>query len=156
MRRAITLWGVAAVVLLAAGCGGGGGRLSKSQYEQKLKAEGAELSSAFKGTDLAHPNDLKQLASRIDTLQGKLNKAADDIDALEPPQEAKADNTEIAAALHSFADQFGKLKQAARDGDTQKIQQLQQELGGSQAVKDAQSATNDLVQKGYDIGKLGQ
>jgi predicted nucleic acid-binding Zn-ribbon protein len=145
----------AAIVLVFAGCGGGG-RLSKSEYEQKLQAQGETLRSAFKGTDISNSGNLKEISAKIATLQAKLEKAADEIDALDPPKDAEADNRKIADALHKFANEFGKMKKAAQSGDPKRMQQIEQEISTAREVKDAQDATADLKRKGYKVGSLGQ
>jgi hypothetical protein len=155
VNRRVTIAGIVVALLGVGGCGGGGGssQLSKSEYEQKIKAEGKTLESAFTALDLNKNKNANELATKVGTLQTKLEQAANDFDQLNPPKDAVADNKKIAQTLHDFADIFGELKTAARAGDQQKIAAAQSKLlaasqGGTQA-------TQDLKQKGYDVGVLG-
>lgn len=150
VKTAILVMGVLAL----AACGGGGSsRLSKSQYEQQIKSEGKALQSAFTALDLNRNKNLKELASKIGRLRGNLEHAADDFDKLKPPKDAEADNKKIAQALHRFADIFGELQKAAAAGDRMKVAAAESKLLAASQV--GVQATNDLKQKGYDVGSLG-
>jgi hypothetical protein len=150
---------IAAVVLGGtlglAGCGGGGGssQLSKSQYEQKLKAEGNSLQSAFTALDLNKNTNLKELAAKVGKLQPKLENAANDFDNLNPPKDAVADNKKIAQTLHRFAEIFGELQQAASAGNQAKLAAIESKLLA--ASQTGSRATQDLKSKGYEVGPLG-
>jgi SMC interacting uncharacterized protein involved in chromosome segregation len=157
MNRAGTkvVGAVAAVlVALGTGCGGGSERLSKSDYEQKLKAEGSELKTAFSATNIESSSGFEELAKQIAKLQRSLDRSASDIEALKPPKDAEADNQKIADALHKAADKFGELKQAAKDHDLRRIQKINKDV--STVLDQGKSAASDLKSKGYDIGALGQ
>src|SRR6266571_4922795 len=104
---------VVAAVALAAGCGGSS-RLSKSDYESKLKLAGRELQlSSCSLTDEAGFVDLQTeklhvIASSFGSFQKYFEKAADDIANLRPPQDAESDNQAIADSLRKVADVTGK------------------------------------------------
>jgi hypothetical protein len=154
MNTRVKIAALLIVVVPVAGCGGGGtSRLSKSEYEQKIKTEGKTLQSAFTALDLNRNKNLKELASKVGKLQTKLEHAADDFDKLNPPKDAVADNKKIAQTLHKFADIFGELKSAANAGDRQKLAAAQSKLLAASQV--GARATQDLKQKGYDVGVLG-
>ena len=148
---------IAGTAVLLAGCGGGGGgdRLSKSQYEQKLRDEGKALQSSF-GAISANPSSLKQLAASVSKAQTAAKNAASDLDNLKPPKDAAADNQKLVKALNVIATEMGKLKAAAAKGDQVAAAKVSQDINASQALKEAQDATNDLKKKGYSIGALGQ
>jgi chromosome segregation ATPase len=146
----------ALVVAAAAGCGGGSGgdRLSKSEYEQQLKAEGNRLKAAFAASNIQQSSNVQELTTKVEKLRQELDKAASDLDGLKPPSDATADNTKLADALHNAAGKFDELKQAAKDQDQQKLQQLTQEV--ATVLQQGQAASDDLKKKGYDIGVLAQ
>ena len=150
MRKAGVLL-VAAVVV--AGCGGGSARLSKAEYQKKLKAEGAQLDQAVKGLDFAHMANMSALATKLDTLQGRFDQVANDIEGLKPPKEVAADNRKIADALHKFAAGFRRIRDAARAKQRSRITALLGQL--QEADREGRSASNDLKAKGYDVGTFG-
>ncbi|TML68050.1 MAG: hypothetical protein E6G13_10890 [Actinobacteria bacterium] len=153
-RRAAAAAGVVAVVGLAA-CGGGSGQLSKSDYEQKLKAEGSQLRSDLAGLNFGSiGTNLKLLGTQLGTAQGKIERTASDIDKLKPPKDAATDNTKIADSLHRFATVFGQMKTAANNGDRAKVAALVSTL--RTAAQEGSQATQDLKKKGYTIGAFGQ
>jgi hypothetical protein len=144
---------VAVVAATAAGCGGDGGRLSKAEYEQKMKEIGTELRNASSGLDFSQTSDLEKLADTIATFRERLEDAANEVDDLNPPEDAETETQQIGDALHAFTDAFDKMEQAARDGKLQELQAAQQEIAAKGA--EAERATQSLEDKGYDIGDLG-
>ena len=152
-RRAAAAATLLGVVLLA-GCGGGSksGRLSKAAYEQKLKAEGAQLQAATSGFTV-QVNNLKTLSKKLAVLQPKIEGAAKDFDSFRPPVNAVADNKKIADVLHKLADLFGQMKSAA---DSHDLTKLQQDVAQLRALgSEGTTATDDLKAKGYKVGKFG-
>lgn len=150
--------GMAAAVVLAiaAGCGGGGedsSRLSKSEYEHELNAEGDQLSAAFSAVQLDTTSKVEELSTKLTKLEGELDKSGTSLENLQPPEEAEADNQKIADILHRLADKFGELKGAAKAKDQQKMQQLGQEVFA--ILRKGQTVAKDLQNKGYDVGDLG-
>jgi hypothetical protein len=153
---------VAALVLglTAAGCGGGGnsgdgGRLSKSEYEQRIQKDGREIQQAFAPLTKP-PTSLAQLAAEIKQGQKKLRDAADDLEGLTPPEEVAADNNALVAGLRKVADLLEPLRKGAAKKDVSLVQKAVSDLQRSTALKDAQNATKDMKKKGYKIGTLGR
>ena len=144
--------GLAVAVGAAAGCGGGGGRLSKAAYQAKLKVEATRLRADFRGVTF-QTSDLRRLGPAVGKLGVEIQQVADDIDALKPPKDAAADNDKIASALHSFADLFKQVQEAATRGDRTKVLNLVPKI---QSVANAgNAATQDLKRHGYDVGAFG-
>lgn len=144
--------GLAVAVGAAAGCGGGSGRLSRSAYQAKLKVEARRLRADFRGVNL-QTVDLQKLGPAVGKLGVEIQQAADDIDALKPPKDAAADNDKIATALHSFADLFKQVQEAAKSGDRTKVLNLVPKIQSVANAGDA--AAHDLKRHGYDIGAFG-
>jgi hypothetical protein len=159
MRRAGATFLALVIAIAAAGCGGGGDgggsgdRLSKSEYEKKMSAIGADLQEASSGIDLSNTKDLDKVADTVAAFKTKLEAAADDVDDLNPPADAEEETGKIADALHAFADEFGKMEKAARKGDLGDLQKAQQAVVSEGA--EAQRAAQALKDKGYNIGELG-
>jgi chromosome segregation ATPase len=152
--RTIAILLIVVAAAVAAGCGGGDGRLSKAEYEQRMQAIGSELRTASAAIgDLSQTRDLDKLADTIAEFRDRLDEAADDVDALSPPEDVEEETEKIAAALHAFANTFGEMEDAARDGDLAALQKAQAEIAGETA--EAQQATESLKRKGYEIGDLG-
>jgi hypothetical protein len=152
--RTIAILLIAVAAAVAAGCGGGDGRLSKAEYEQRMQAIGSELRTASAAIgDLSQTRDLDKLADTIAEFRDRLDEAADDVDGLNPPEDVEEETGKIAAALHAFANTFGEMEDAARDGDLAALQKAQAEIAGETA--EAQQATESLKRKGYEIGDLG-
>jgi hypothetical protein len=146
-KRALAL-GAAAAVAIAAGCGGDG-RLSKAEYEQKMRAEGQSLQTSVSGLAAA-ATDLNTLSTKVASIQKAFEKSANDVDAIKPPKDAEADTQKIADSLHQFSGLLGDIKSAADEQETTRVQQLFLRI---QTVgREAASASNDLKKKGYDIG----
>jgi hypothetical protein len=146
----------AAIAIAAAGCGGGGGggaRLSKSEYEKKMSSIGSDLAAASSGIDLTNTKDLGKVADAVAAFKTRLEDAAGKVDDLNPPANAEEETGKIADALHSFADEFGKMEKAARKGDLDGLQKAQQAVISKGA--EAQKAAQALKDKGYKIGELG-
>jgi len=146
----------AVIAIAAAGCGGGGGggdRLSKSEYEQKMRSIGSDLQAASSGIDLTNTNDLDKVADSVAAFRTQLEDTADQVDDLNPPEDAAEETGKIADALHAFADEFGKMEKAARKGDLAELQKAQQAV--ITEGTEAQKASQDLKDKGYNIGDLG-
>ena len=157
MRQAGVIVVAVMLVLGAAACGGGGGgsgdRLSKSEYQEQMRAIGSDLQEASADIDISTTTDLDKVADAVGAFQGELETAANKIDDLNPPADAEEETDKIADALHAFADEFGKMEKAARDKDKDALQEAQQAVITEGAA--AQQAANDLKAKGYDIGELG-
>jgi chromosome segregation ATPase len=155
--RAIAAMLLAILVALGGvGCGGGGSsdRLSKSQYETKVKSIGSDLQTSL-NTFNSNNKDLGQLETKVGQAQTKLQSAASQLKSLKPPSDAEADTKKLAAGLTGLANQFNSLKQALASGDLAKVQQTANAFKGSPAAADAKAATEDLKKKGYDVGVFG-
>jgi hypothetical protein len=154
-HRGVATLAVGVLCLVAAGCGGGGGRLSKSQYEQHLQADGQAITKAFKPLSTA-PSSLTELAGELKVGEGKLHDAADDLGGVKPPKEVEKDNDALVSGLRKLADELEALRKAAEKKDPQLVQKTLAELRSSHALVDARNATDDMKKKGYKLGTLGQ
>lgn len=144
------------VSLGAAGCGGGGNgdRLSKSEYEAKVKQIGSDLTNSL--TPLREKTqNLGQLETKVGQAQTRLQTAAQGLRKLNPPKDAEADTKKLATALDALARVFNNLKQALASNDLAKVQKTAEQYRTSPAARDLTAATQDLKKKGYNIGALG-
>ena len=146
---------LAAAALVLAGCGGGGGGggpLSKHDYEQKMQSEAQRLTDALRSADVASAKNLKEFAGRIGSVRDDVAKAADDVDALEPPSDAAGDTQTIADVLRRFAAVIDQIQKAAAKNDAEAFQQSVQQMQAE--LRAAQPAVRDLKRKGYDVGQF--
>ena len=152
-KRASLLAAVAAA-LLVAGCGGSG-RLSKTEYEQRIQTDGRDAQKAVTKA-AASVTDPASLAREIAVAQQAVKKAADDLDDAKPPKEAEADNDAIVTGLRTLEAELGKLQTAAKKRDIPALQAAASALQNAPEIKAAQRAADDLKKKGYRVGVIGQ
>lgn len=142
-----------ALAALAVGLGGCGGeaRLSKADYEQKLTAVGRELADASKPLVAAKTGP--EFASGVEQIQGGLRKAADDLGGVKPPEDVQSANDRLVDALRGLADEFDKVKEAAKGG-AKKAREAGGRLAQSKPSEEAQQAVLEIQRRGYDVGLL--
>jgi hypothetical protein len=158
MRRIWIVLGALVVAAGAAGCGGDGGggdRLTKTEYQQEVTAVGDTLSQSAEGLSGAFsesdPESLDQVADQIEQLEDAMNGAADELDDLNPPADAEAAHDKMVEGIRGFADDVGKVADAARDGNLKDLQAFSENFGNSESVKQIQEATEELQAKGYTL-----
>jgi hypothetical protein len=151
----------ALLLTVAVGCGssGGGGsggsRLSKSQYEKKVQAEGSKIKAAFRSASAAGAGDFDTLAKNVEKGQKELRAAADRLGQVNPPKEIENAHNQLVDAMHGLADALDPFISALKAHDVKKIQKTAQDISKSPAVAKAQKAVNEMKKKGYDLGDLG-
>lgn len=144
-----------AAVALVAGCGGGGSaRLTKAQFEQRIRADGAAVQKAIAKIQ-ASPSSLSALARQVATAERAVKAAADDLDAAKPPQDAERPTKTIVAALRTIDVQLQKLEEAARKNDPVAAQAAASSIRSSPEVAAGRKAARELKKKGYAIGAIG-
>jgi hypothetical protein len=149
-RPRFSLLALAAVTVVLGGCGGGD-RLSKAEYEQKLKAAGVELSDASK--TLAQATTGPQFVTGVQEIQKGLRKVADDLDSVDPPEDVAPANGRLVTAFRGLADEFDQVKAAAANG-SKAAQAAGARLARSQASETARNAVLEIQRRGYDVGLL--
>jgi hypothetical protein len=154
MKRGACL---ALAVLLAvgvAGCGGGGGRLSRRQYEQKMTSVVQEARSvqarlgSFQPTDFGAVDEyFQRLADGFTTLHDRLTR-------ISPPKDVDALHERLVTASGGAAKALNRLARRLRRATPAERQRIltsydastQQLLSALNAVEDA---TNAFAAKGY-------
>ncbi len=142
---------ILAVAIVLAGCGGAG-RLSKSDYEQKLQTEGKTINESGRGIGQAKSKEA--FVESVGKVQKALDNAADDLDGIKPPTDVEAANGKLVGALHGLSDDLDSVKDAA-SGGLKKGQAATEKLSESTASKQAQDAVTEIERRGYDAGQLG-
>jgi hypothetical protein len=126
---------VASATLVAAGCGGKSRdkaySSSKTEYAAALDSVCAATNKAGESIDLS---STEKIASNGDEAKDLLDKLADRIDGLQPPDEVKTQAQSFVDGLKQEASQFGDMVEAAKDGDTDKIKEIQGKLSSEGAA----------------------
>jgi division protein CdvB (Snf7/Vps24/ESCRT-III family) len=141
---------VAVLALVVAGCGGG--RLTKSQYEDKLQGAGNDLSGAVQQLTQAATKD--EFKDDVGDVQNALDSAADTLDGVTPPRDVASANDRLVHGLRGLADDFGRLKDAADQGIDAATLRARQVTTGA-ASRETRQAIEELRRHGYDVGRLG-
>jgi multidrug resistance efflux pump len=140
-----------ALTLALSGCGGGG-RLSKGEYERKLDAAGTELSAATH--QLASARSKDQFKQAVGDVQRALDGAAHDLGRITPPEDVEAANDRLVDGLRGLAHDFGEVKDAADESIDAATAKAQQVTAGA-ASREARQAVEEIQRRGYDVGALG-
>jgi len=141
------------LAVLAAGCGGSS-QMSKADYEAKIQADGQAVQAAV-ATISASFSSIKSVAKQVAAAEVAAKKAADDLDALNPPKDIAADNDTLVRALRAIDAELKKLAQAAKAGDQAAAAQAASAIQNSPEIKAGQAAVQDMKKKGYKVGALG-
>jgi hypothetical protein len=149
-RPRLLLLALAALAVALAGCGSES-RLSKADYEGKLTRAGQELAEA--STPLAQAKTGPEFASGAAQIQDALRKAADDLDDVRPPDDVDAANDRFVTALRGLADEFDKVKEAAKGGPKE-ARAAGARLARSQPSEEARQAILEIQRRGYNVGLL--
>jgi hypothetical protein len=142
----------ALLALVLGGCGSSPKTVSKAEYERELQSLGTDLSNA--GSELGRSIDIATFNGNVDNLRDHLHDGADELHGLKPPSDVQSANNQLADALDDFADQLESVKEARRKSIVQARAALLR-VSNSEAVRSARAATQELKQKGYDIGDFG-
>lgn len=147
-----------ALGLFAAACGGGDGgsagggdRLSKDDYVAKVTAVGEKMSGTLEGLGET-PTDPKAGAEQFAELGKALKGAADELAALNPPEEVQAAHEKFAEGISMLADEISKAGEGMMGGDLGAALTFVSGLAGSEAMKKIQEAAEEFEKAGYDIG----
>ena len=126
---------VASAAVVAAGCGGTSRDKaysgSKAAYAAALDSICAATNKAGNSIDLS---STEKIASNGDDAKDLLDKLANRIDGLQPPDEVKTQAQSFADGLKQEASQFGDMVDAAKNGDTAKIKEIQGKLSSESAA----------------------
>jgi hypothetical protein len=140
---------LAALAILAVGCGGGSARLSKAAYQAKLAAASramvrstnANLDSPYASLWLVGSPPARRAARR---LTSTFDGLADGLARLRPPKDVEADNRKLVAGLRAFARSDALWLEG---GGWAKAYSAQ--LAHPAAIRGFNSARKDLEAKGY-------
>ena len=143
---------VVAAVLLASGCGNEQ-RLSKTAYEQKVRAVYGDVQAGFEATRGASGSTL---AARVAAAQAGLRAAARELDSNEPPRAVEREHEDLVEGMRRYADDLDVLRGAILRRDGAGIQRLSAKLSESDAIEQMAEAAEEMKFKGFDLGQLAE
>ena len=108
------------VVVLAAGCGGGSGRLSKAEYSKRADAICTKYNAKLKA--LARPTSISGLPAYVDRALPLARKGDEELRALRPPKDEEKTAKEWLDQNDSVVGSMERLRGAATKGDRAGIQ----------------------------------
>jgi hypothetical protein len=154
MSRLIRIAAAGTLAGLLVACGGG--QLSHEEYQQKLdevRSDLEEQEEAFTGLNPQSFQNLDQVAELFSRGADASDRVADELDGVDPPDDAAAANEKIVTGMRTLADLLNQFAEAADQGDLQKIQELGQQFQGGpppeiQALEDA---IQELRDAGYNV-----
>ena len=117
MRRIVLAVVVAG---LAAGCGGGSGRLSKAEYAKRADAICTKYNAKLKA--LARPTRISGLPAYVDRALPLARKGDEELRALRPPKDEEQTAKEWLDQNDSVVGSMERLRGAAKKGDRAGIQ----------------------------------
>lgn len=159
MKRNVGLLALALILgLFVAACGGSGGgsagggeRLSKDDYLVKVKAVGTKISDTMNALgDTA--SDPKAGAKQFETLGAALQAAADDLKAINPPEEVQDAHEKFTEGISMLADDIGKAGEGMKGGDIATALDFMTRMTSSGAMKKIQEGADELEKAGYNVG----
>ena len=148
---------VIALALLATSCGGGGGGpLTKAEFEAQLGSIFREIQNkALPAVIRVSPADPKQAVRRLKDAETTLHDDASKLAEMKPPANAVAATSQLAAALSRIADRVTAARKDAEKGDFGRLEQFKVQIANDPAVAQARDAVVQLVNLGYDVAGPG-
>jgi hypothetical protein len=158
-RFAVLCLAMAALVAVAAGCGGGsenggGSSLSKAEYEAKMQALGDDLNAAADSLRNVNPTDLGSVSDVFNQATDLYNKAASGLADINPPEEIAAAHQKLEDGLQTAADAFQELNDKVKDATLSDLPDVLGDLNLSDiaGIAAIQDAIDEIKSKGYDLG----
>jgi acyl-CoA reductase-like NAD-dependent aldehyde dehydrogenase len=154
VRRAALPAGLLAALALAVGCGGEGReRVSKAEYEQKVRAVYGDVRAAFQSVGV-EAKSLEDVARQIKAAQDELRDAANELERIEPPESVREPNEELAEGMRAYADDLDRLREAAENGDAELVSGLRETVVRSESIERMAEAAEEMIHRGYNLGPL--
>jgi hypothetical protein len=155
IRGTVAVLAVTAVALVACGSTA---RLTKAQYEQRVRSIGAKagttLTKVFSNPSLLAPKSLKEAADIVRSGAATIDDAGSQLQHLKPPPDAETDNDQLATAFHQLATELRQWADAAEKGDLQAVKTFDEQLRANELPGELliQRSIEDLKAKGYQLG----
>jgi methyl-accepting chemotaxis protein len=158
-RSGVALRASASVALLATGvvlaaCSGEqNDRLTKRQYEQKVQSVYGHVQASFRELG-RNAGSLQDLAASVKSVQSALRDAADELEAIEPPETVEEENEELVEGMRGYADDLDRLREAAADENAPGVQTFNAAIAENDSIERMAEAAEEMMHHGYDLGPL--
>lgn len=150
-RHGAVATALAAVALVAPGCGG----TSKEEYEKEIDRIGTTLDeqSTQIERDLQTSGGLPNAADDVEKGADALDEAADDLDDVDPPDDAQEAHERIVGGVRLLGDDFRQAAEAARLGDSRTVLELFGEFAARDGFRRIEAGLEQLADAGYDVDR---
>lgn len=145
----LSLLPVAALLVFAlAGCGGGGdsGQLSKSEYESQVGAIAVGLTEAIQ--TIGAQSTVKGTVTALQQAESTFAKAAEEMDAITPPDDIADEHAALASAVRAFGEELHPIVGRVQKGNRLAVTGIQALPALQQIVR----ASADIGKQGYNLG----
>jgi hypothetical protein len=149
--RPATRLGVACVAALALVACSGEDRLSKSEYEQKVVSEYANVQKAFRAID---GTTTEEFAADIEDAEDQLRATADELGSVTPPGDVEEPHKMLVKGMRGYADDLEELREDVRGGDEPAVAQFNDRVAENVHVRRISEAAEEMIQRGYELGPL--
>ena len=140
---------LAALLVALAGCGSGSPKtVTKAQYQAQLAKSGQAITIA--GQQLGKVITIAEFNGAVSDLQKALRDGEKNLKDLQPPENSRAANKQLAEAFGDLADALEPVKEARRVSIV-KARDVLGKLGESAAIRNGRAAIQKLNQLGYAV-----
>jgi hypothetical protein len=149
--RPVAALSVAAVLAVSLAACGGGGRLSKSEYETKMSALGRDAASQLRSI---RTEDFEKVPAYFRELSARLRGVAKEAKAIEPPRDVADVHARIVDAFEKEAAITTGFAGRLRGADVARVKVLLRQFdsaGLRAALQELDAAGRTLVARGYRI-----
>ena len=134
----MTTWRMCAVsglaaLILAAGCGGDDG-LSREEFVSEADAICQEFDQRL--DDVEEPQSLDDVERYVDEARPVIEDGLNELEELQPPEELEGRWNELVASNDESLDALDDLRQAAANGDQERLQEIAEDASQRDAESD--------------------
>ena len=122
MRRLLV---ISLLAVAAAGCGGGGDRLTREEFASQANAICQDFEQRI--SDLDEPENIGDVENFADEAAEIASDGRDELGDLNPPEELEGDYDRLLESLDEAIEDIGRLGDAAADGDEAEVQRIAEE-----------------------------
>lgn len=150
---------LAALALLAAGCGGSddrGGATTDAQaeratYVQQLGRAQETLDRTFRriGARIRRGASAQEIGRSLSASAEALDDAAERFEEIDAPRDAQAAHAQLVAGLRELADEFSRSAADVRKGEIEAVADRLRRLPRSSGARKVDRATQRLARSGY-------